>query len=299
MLRRRIVFVCLAGLIHCGLPSQSWASRGPGLHCERLLQLSKDRIRGLDEYDSYIFKWSTGEGRGDVMALLPTPDLKSYLLSQPSGFRWADVGAGYAIAMREMKRQHPEQSARMQFTAVDLFDWDQERDRKSEKLARELSGRDILHAHFKPSYVVGDMIGATPPQQNLITSIESIQYIEDKLGAIADWYNKLADNGLLIITAEHFWSREINVEGKDPFGDHVATIELIARLRAAGVQVAMMYQRQPFALRTLVVKKMPGSRLISLASPSRTYRNPRGYVFSYYTEPLIEVRAQQLEDSRD
>ena len=60
-------------------------------------------------------------------------------------------------------------------------------------------GSDLLSDAYTPECIYDDMTTVSLPQEHrpdLITSFDSIEYAADKLAAIANWYNQLADDGV-------------------------------------------------------------------------------------------------------
>lgn len=276
---------------------------------QRSIQISKDRIRTLTEYDMYIFKLAAGEGKDRFLKLL---GMRAGLSGQNVNFlnflnglsktrknviRWSDEGAGFAIPMRELRRDHPELAQKVESTAIDLFDWDNENDEASTNYAKKTVGPNIFDPVYKPTYQIGNMADVTAEQQDLITSIESIQYIPDKIGAIVDWYNKLRDGGLVIIAADHYWSEDIGFALGHRPTDHTVLLDILHALRANAIPFAAIFDMPSGRIRTLAIQKVTDTKMRTWMQPMRVVRNRHGYVLSYYAAAAGQSIVQ-IEKSR-
>ena len=263
----------------------------------RSVQSRKNRTRTLGNYDTYFLQWY-GDHRAtqDLMAetigtsaapLTFTEFLRTWRRRLSQDLRWAEVGAGYALPFRQIQRAYPELSRTLRTTAVDQFDWDQLGDLSEEAEARAVAGQNILAAEFKPAYRIGDLRRVTPTRQHLITAVESIQYVADKVGAIVDLYNKLVDHGLLLISSDHAWGEELCLDlPRQPFG-HSVIEDLVHALRAAKIPVAFVGE-STHQLRTLMIARAPGTRLRQRIKRTRMDVKQHGYRRAYYPVPPSE-----------
>jgi hypothetical protein len=275
------------------------------------LQHKKDLIRTVGEYDGLIAPRGMAlyarpnESYPSSRAVVPRADSLVPLLKDPrpvsamaaslkqDGARvvWADAGGGLGGALRQWSRDGMDPS--VERVLVDLFHWEK---LSSERLTDaadyydnvNLDGRTMFDSRHRPHVLLSDVATVRFPAErrpNLITSIESVQYWPDKIAAIVNLYNQLQDGGLLAIAAEHSWATWIRTQ--DVIVSHTSTLfdDLIAALSAAGVEVAAVvpHPGSPVEdLRSLVIRKKPGTRLAQNARLTGTWVNPHGYSASYY-----------------
>jgi|GEM_PF-2365701 len=212
---------------------------------------------------------------------------------------WADAGGGLGGAQRQWSRDGAD--ADVVRVLVDLFDWEKLSVARMVEAGDyydnvNLDGRTLLDARHRPQVLLADVAKARFPQSlrpNLITSIESVQYWPDKIAAIVNLYNQLQDGGVLAIAAEHSWATWIRTQGV--IVSHTSTLfdDLVAALSAAGVEVAAVvpHGAEPVEnLRSLVIRRKPGTRLVQHARLADTWLNPHGYAASDYA-PLPDGRA--------
>ncbi|MEQ1879040.1 MAG: hypothetical protein ABL958_20540 [Bdellovibrionia bacterium] len=131
---------------------------------------------------------------------------------------WADIGAGYAIPMREISNYFKGKVPFEQI-AVDVVPWNEratEAHRLQPRMPRFLSGpfADGLGAirqmgnygtftRHSPKYILERADRVTfETAPHLLTMVDSPYYFPDKLGTFTHLYNQLAPGGFLVATAD-------------------------------------------------------------------------------------------------
>lgn len=290
---------------------------------QEVVQASKFQGRQLKEYDSYIFsgqEWREPVSSAVTDFLRPycanetrvslEGVLKGLALAYPDEpVRLADMGGGRGLALRQLMAT-PDLSGMLRCTNVDLFNYGladiSERERTYLEDVTPGCTDEALAPHFIRANA--ETVKLTEPA-DVITSIEMIQYLDDPLASLCNWYNNLADNGLLIVSTEHDWSSWIRCDTADAYLDpeHMPTAHLLQALDAADIAYAASYESDwrysraplnPCEFKNFVVKKKPGTELTVHAKPTRKWVNPFDYKAIYYPQsdaPLIEVRVRDDE----
>lgn len=285
---------------------------------QAVVQAQKNRSRTLRSYDGYIFQQQLDcETQVDEVTELLSefviddqrPSLKGILESVRAAngglVHWADMGGGRALPMRQVAAD-PELGPNVMMTNVDLFDIGLHdlNARDLERLERLAPGMTAESA--APTTVIADAEKVILPQKaNVTTSVETIQYFVDPLRAIANWYNQTADNGPLIIAAEHMWSHKIRYPNglHMKYGDTPTAHMLEACIRH-GINFAATDDRtERFGrrvrpdytqFRTLAIHKKPGT-LLRVTQPLVDVLNSQmNYKVAFYKMPedgssLVEV----------
>lgn len=204
---------------------------------------------------------------------------------------WVDLGTGTGFAQHEIiqiQSWYPEMRS-VELTGVDIQPYELSfaslQRLYGDKAARRKPHKD----HPKPHFVLGDAATVQLPKHaDLITSVFSVPYWDDPVGGLANAYNQLKDNGLLIIAtdASYEWTRGIRYAPSEatvssPITDITAAFEgagiQYAALSAGGFQAtSSMYEDEPPGKHycTLFVRRRPGTtlRLLgSLAGSPRLY----------------------------
>jgi hypothetical protein len=283
------------------------------------VQHKKDLIRTVGEYegliaprgmslyarpnDSYASSRAVVPRAESLLPLLRDPRPLSAMTASLKNDRgrvvWADAGGGLGGALRQWSRDGRDPS--VERVLVDLFDWERLSSARVTEASDyydnvNLDGRSLLDRRHRPRVLPADLAAvkfAPESRPHLITSIESVQYWPDKIAVIVNLYNQLQDGGLLAIAAEHSWATWIRTQ--DVIVSHTSTVfdDLVAALSAAGVEVAAVvpHPGSPVEdLRSLVIRRKPGTRLTQSARLTGTWVNPHGYAASYYA-PLPAGRA--------
>jgi hypothetical protein len=275
------------------------------------VQHKKDLIRTVGEYEGLIAPRGMrlyarpNESYPSSRAVVPRPESLLALMRDPrplsamaaslkkDGARvvWADAGGGLGGALRQWSRDGLDPG--VERVLVDLFDWERLSSARVTEAADyydnvNLDGRSMLDPRHRPRVLLADLATVRFPQElrpNLITSIESVQYWPDKIAVIVNLYNRLQDGGILEIAAEHSWATWIRTQGV--IVSHTSTLfdDLVAALSTAGVEVAAVvpHSGSPVEdLRSLVIRRKPGTRLTQNARMVESWINPYGYSASYY-----------------
>lgn len=277
---------------------------------QEVVQTSKFQGRQLREYNSYIFpgqEWREPVSSAIVDFLRPYCGddervslegvLKGLILAQPNEpVRLADMGGGRGLALRQLAA-HPGLTGNILCTNVDLFNYG----------INDLDDHDIAHLENNAPGCTSEACAPRLVRANaeavqlcepmdIITSVEVMQYLDNPLASLCNWYNNLADNGLLIVSAEHDWSSWIRPDGIDMYAhpEAMPAAQFLQALDTAGVSYAASYESDwrysrpklnPCEFKNLVVQKKPGTQLRMHAVPARTWVNPFDYKAVYYASP--------------
>lgn len=133
----------------------------------------------------------------------------------------------------------------------------------------------------------------TPP--DLITSIEVIQYLNDPLAALANWYNQLSDNGVMVVSRSSQWSSSMRFENPK---DTLPAPELLNALGQAGVKHAAVNEADSEGgvrpnldsrfFKTLAIQKMPDTKMHLNAQPVTVYRGTANFKTIHYRKTTQE-----------
>lgn len=130
------------------------------------------------------------------------------IAAKGSTVHWADMGCGFGVA----QRTHANTVAGNNFayTSVDILPYDLGRaEEKHIKLIKKTAPRALCPTE-KVTRLLADVHTVQLPEPaDIITFVQSIQYLANPLQAIAQSYNQLKPNGLLAIATGHTWSSNI------------------------------------------------------------------------------------------
>ena len=286
------------------------------------VQAGKFQGRLLDEYSRYMFPgqmWREPRSSnvtdflspycGDDEAVTLGGVLRGMQAAkQGEPVVWADVGGGRALPMREMAANG--EGNWLTMINVDLIDYGIEGLTPDEIEFLETHSPGITGAENAPGFVKADATEAILPlTPDVVTSVEGIQYLNNPLAAITNWYNQLSDNGLLIVSAEHDWASWIRYQREPGEGDRdlAPTRSVLEELSLKGVSHAAAYESDwesghrpelnPSEFRNMVVRKKPGTKLVLNAALLDVWINPYNFKATYYEEepgsqpPIVEVVA--------
>lgn len=211
-------------------------------------QYSKPRGRTLINYEECLFEEELYRREpmmedspfmkflyADLPVVERSPNLGVLLdaMAQQRGraVRWVDMGSGYATALRQFGQTYPALSHTVSLSGVDvhyphLLDLPE---------ARVIGDPRRPSSPLSPGYIKADITHVQlDAPADLITSIESLQYLDDPLGAICNWYNQLADDGVLYITTTDILSH-FHFNQEEPTAN---PLQLLLRvLEQAGIEV--------------------------------------------------------------
>ncbi len=153
-----------------------------------------------------------------------------------SPLRVADMGAGYGLALRQLHWYLPS-AQRVETYAVDLFE------RRVRGLARWMRSivteetPGALDDAYQPQFIRQDVTNVQlPVPADLIVSEQVVQYLDNPLGALANWYNQLAPNGAMIVSSDHMWPQALAVSEQQGLNNPVES--MLAKLRSRGDAIA-------------------------------------------------------------
>lgn len=282
---------------------------------QQMVQASKFHEREPDEYDGLIFPGRDFYPNSVNTFLRPfchdgTPSLMALLhglhetLGRP--VRYTDMGGGRGLPLRRIASSHLR--GRVRATNVDLFDWGSQGLDASMLRYYSDRGYDLEDATKKPPFIQADIETVVLPEpSDLITSIESIQYVSNPLAALCNWYNQSRDNGLLVVTTSHEWSHWILYQREGGLASRTATptMDLIAELKEKEIPHAIATRGafdgeklDPRYFSNLVMQKIPGTRLVINGhapnvtldtSPNTEHYKITGYERPADGRPLIEI----------
>lgn len=220
------------------------------------VQARKFQGRVADEYEALLFPGLNrqqprrsavtdfvAERIGSSSSITLTGILEALTPSHADGkLRWADMGGGRALPMRQLAVD-PVIATRTKMINVDLFDYGLDGLSAEELDALEHITLGATHKSVAPDFIRDNVETVQLPEPaDLITSVETVQYLNDPLQALSNWYNQLADDGLLFVTADHYWPSWIRYQETD--GKNRLTIsspisDVLAQLEAAGICYAV------------------------------------------------------------
>ena len=283
------------------------------------VQLEKFQGRQLREYNSHLFPgqiWR--EPRSAAISELLVDGLPvdgnsiegllygMYVARKEEVVHWADMGGGRGLSMRQLLAA-PGVSAALRATNVDLFDYDLNGLDSGEIEYLEGLGRGVIDAAAKPEVVIADVETVVlPVEPDLVTSIEVVQYLNDPLRSIANWYNQLAVGGLMVVSSEHDIASWIRYDKAHPTqriwseDRPTPTAKLIEELGRCGIEHAItksadgkngqrIYDPNDFT--ALALRKKADTTLQVNAPVTEVWVNPWDYKAVYYEfdEHPVEV----------
>lgn len=284
------------------------------------VQAGKFQGRQISEYNSYIFNgqdWREARSSAvtDFVRSLCDEDrvtlegvIRGLYASKSGGpIHWVDMGGGRGLAMRQVTADS-DMATKVRTTNVDLINYGIDDLNQAEVSYLEGLRPGMLNDCSAPDFIYADSetVNLNEPAE-LITAIETIQYLNDPLAAICNWYNQLADGGLLIISAEQDWSSWIRYQRESGQGGkhEVPTQHFFDALEAAGVPYAACYESDtprgvrydfdPSRFRNLVVQKKPETQISLATSVQEVWTSPFDFKAVYYrdymdsSEPIVRV----------
>jgi trans-aconitate methyltransferase len=204
--------------------------------------------------------------------------------------RWTDLGCGHRIAQREHQLKHP--NSRTLTQGIDLIPptW-QEFECQIPELKKASTRRHYRKLGKVPETTVqGDVSTMEFGPSHLITAIEVIQYIEDKLAALCHWYNQLAPGGVMVIATETSWTSWIRIKS-ERYGENSIIDQFLTKVNHLAQH---MSREEPDDISTLIIFKAANHQLISKAKPHHIWINPHGYKATYYHKRREPVAVKQL-----
>lgn len=220
---------------------------------------------------------------------------------------WADMGGGRGLPMRQLGSK-PDSKQKLQMINVDLFDFGL-KDLKADELEYlEELAPGMTEPRAKPALITADIETVLLPEPaDIITSVEAMQYLNNPLKAMVNWYNQLADNGIMIIATKHDWASWIRYS-RDPSSSEqheTPAKHLLRELSLAGIRYAVTYESDwqngvrpnvdPNQIRIMAIQKKPGTLLRVTKPATEVWINHHNFKAVYYelptseTTPIVEV----------
>ena len=171
---------------------------------QEVVQAGKFQGRLLKEYNQYIFPgqaWREpcSSAVADFLRPFCVEDRVSLdgvikglcEVSDGNPVRWVEMGGGRALPMRQLANDTA-RSEHLVMTNVDLFDFGLEGLEPEELTYLERLSPGVTHELIAPNFIQADAETVVLPEPaDLITSVEAVQYLNNPLAAISNWYNQI------------------------------------------------------------------------------------------------------------
>jgi SAM-dependent methyltransferase len=279
-------------------------------------QAKKFQGRHIEEYDFLIFPGQHSlDPRSSAIIEFAQPfcDTPEMSINGILGYislgnldrevHWVDIGGGRGVATRAINvdKSLPEN---IRTSVVDLFDYG----------LLDLSGVEIEYIEKKhpgstsaeadPRVVIADAETVElETKADLITSIELIQYLRNPIASLANWYNQLQDEGIMLVAAGHDWSTWIRYgsqhglssKGNYPMQDFLDTLTKAGINFGATLEADWENGTRPnqdlLMFSRLGIQKLPGTTIAQPARVNDIWTNDQLYKAVYYTQdqPIIQV----------
>jgi SAM-dependent methyltransferase len=275
---------------------------------QEIVQARKFQGRQLREYDGYLFSGQNyriprPSAVTDFLRPICVGDTVSLdgifqgisIADDGRPVQWVDMGGGRALPMRQLGSD-PEVRHRLIMTNVDLFDFGVKG--LEPKEVDYLEGRNpgVMQEAAAPHLIQANVETVKLPEPaDVITSVEMIQYLDNPLVSLSNWYNQLADNGLMLITTETDWASWIRYDSGLGNENETPTKHLLQALSLAGVAHAASDETDwengtrpildPGRFRNLVIQKKPGTEMLVHSKVKKIWVNPMDYKAVYYEFP--------------
>jgi hypothetical protein len=287
---------------------------------QAVVQSEKFQGRLLAEYSDYIFPGQDWiQPRGSAVADFVRPFIGKSERAALEGVlenlseikadeqvNWVDMGGGRALPMRQLGAD-PDVRQKLRMTNVDLFSFGLEGLKLDEVEYLENLAPGMTSSEADPTAITDNVETVILPEPaDIITSVESIQYLNNPLLAISNWYNQLTDNGMLFVATEHNWADWIHYcrEPGAYKSSETPTGDLFDELSKVGINYATTYDfdetsgfrsnHNPREIRTMIIQKKPGTMLKLVSPVVDILVNDHHYKDIYYeaqpdSSPIMEV----------
>lgn len=285
------------------------------------VQAEKFQGRLLAVYSNYIFPGqSWREPRGSAIVDFVRPIIRDAERATLDGVleglsemkagvpvNWVDMGGGRALPMRQLGSMINFKQ-RLKMTNVDLFNFGLEGLDPDEFEYLENLAPGMTEPEAEPTLIIDNIETVRLPEQaDIITSVETMQYLNNPLEAMTNWYNQLTDNGIMIVAAEHDWAGWIRYERQPGSSgrDETPAKHLLEELSRAGINYAVTEKGDwhrgirpdvdPDRVRIMAIQKKPGTSLHATMPVTEIWVNPYNFKAVYYEVPtnrpasIIEV----------
>ncbi len=276
-------------------------------------QAEKKDWRDIGDYNSvYVFPYNSRSLPGEttlddflddsVSSRYPR-SLQGLLvgLSEAKGdqaVHWVDMGPGLGVALREAASLAVLHSI-IKTTGVDV------RQPDPHKLGiRRLAAIGTAGlCHLNDETLSPNLVHANAEDVNLtesadlISAIELIQYLNNPLGALCNWYNQLNDHGIMLVASNHRWSEDIRQSSDNDEITSYGDEELLLELQRQNAQVAVAGRGllgSEHSFRRLALQKIPNTKLGLSAPLVEIYNGYKFYKTVTYAStngerPLLEL----------
>ncbi len=296
-----ILIVCFLNSWMPLFVSKAMAESKPQIHWRTLLDYNREIYKtDLESTRSHFSNGVSHYINDYVIAhnIDPEPSLLQLIKSKWLDIRkpivWTDMGGGFGVPMREVKRGAYRlvglNSADIDVSYVDAVDWEKERDSDAtRKQALDTVGFNIFDNIFRPQFLKGSVETIKLQRRpDLLTAVDSIQYVDHKLETLVHWYNSLADNGIMIVASDMEWAGWVRNQGAVRIDDSDIFSEFIMTLKKAGISVALTKNSSASSdahVMALLVIKKPGTSLSLNTRFVGVESKVFGYDASYYSKP--------------
>lgn len=236
--------------------------------------------------------------------------LVNALVARDGFVRIADLMGGLSIWQRELARLPSVKKSLVQFVSVDLFNWELHGAEASISRTKVELGENIFDESYRPRLIVADVHNQVFKEDEKVTLtvvMEGMQYLHDKIGALAAWYNQASDGGIILVGGSK-WSEWLSIEGtNEPAFPSVAKALEAAGItiitQGANCQVSGLSQKiteNPFEDPNVVlIERKPNTWIYPNIKLVDIWENPHGYIRSYYklnsdTEPALIVKEHSI-----
>lgn len=282
---------------------------------QAVVQAEKFQGRLLAEYDSYLFADYRGdEAHGNAVIDFAKPfigdneqvtlegliqGLSNSKLGSPVS--WVDMGGGRALPMRQLARM-PNVQIKPLMTNVDLFNFGLDGVTPEELEYLETLVPRMTEPEAEPTLIIDNVETVKlPAPADIITSVEAMQYLNDPLGALVNWYNQLADEGMMIVATQHDWASWIRYQ-REPSSserDETPTQHLLEELSRNAINCAVTYENDwgrgrrpridPGNFRIMAIQKKPSTSLRVNKPVTEVWVNPYDFKAVNYEAPSGEA----------
>jgi SAM-dependent methyltransferase len=190
---------------------------------------------------------------------------------------WVDMAGGRNLAQR-VYNSDPARRERVTTTAVELFDYG----------LKGLDAQDLATVAEsangpQPRLIIADAQEVTLDHPaDVITCVSGVQYLDDPLRAIANWYNQLAAGGFLFIADAGDWAHLVAYdfsatpyrlrEEQSPMADMLDELTVNGVPFAATDHSDLLWNARlalnPREFRSLIVQKVPGTQMMVNTAPN-------------------------------
>lgn len=272
---------------------------------QSIVQNDKNNNRLLRQYNGYIFlgaRFSKGTNTSEVEEFVKeninksVSNIEGLLTAMNKNLKrrvnWTDMGGGFGLAQRQALI---DDKLRKSVNTVNVDIFRREMNELKPEDVDYLKDRfpSILDPEKDPIFIQADVetVKLKEPA-DLLTSVEVVQYLDNPLRTLVNWYNQLSPEGLMVVSAEHTWSDWIRYEDTVVLGGDNPLKLFFDQLEKNGIPFSFSqecYERRRSVQRrnngrfcNLVIKKMPNTEINLLAEVTDIWTNPHSYKVVFY-----------------